>query len=356
MIESTELLRKLSQASGVTGYEDEVRQLVHEAWEPLADEIRTDTLGNLIAIKRGAGDAPRPTIMLAAHMDEIGLIVSAIEGDFLRFSTVGGVDLRTIVGQEVNVHGTESLPGIVATRPPHILTAQERSRVIPLEKLFIDVGLPEETLRQHVQVGDLITMRRDLISLAGEFVAGKAIDDRAGVVSLTVCLDMLRGMRHTWDVYAVATTQEEIGLRGATVSAYGLTPDIGIAVDVGFGKQQGVSDSKIIDMDAGPAIAMGPNVHPKMHERLVATGKQHELKYQTEVIAGRSGTDGWAMQVSRQGIPTAVLSIPLRYMHTTVETICTRDIDRTGRLMALFITGLDEAFGEELGIEKGADA
>ena len=356
MIESTELLRQLSQASGVTGYEDEVRQLVQEAWEPLADEIRTDALGNLIAVKRGQGDGPRPTIMLAAHMDEIGLMVSAIDGNFVRFTTVGGVDLRTIVGQEVTVHGTDPLPGIVASRPPHILTAQERSQVIPLEKLFIDVGLPEETLQQRVHVGDLITMRREMISLAGEFVAGKAIDDRAGVVSLTVCLDMLQGMRHTWDVYAVATTQEEIGLRGATVSAYGLAPDISIAVDVGFGKQQGVSDSKIIEMDAGPAIAMGPNVHPKMHERLVATGKQYELKYQTEVIAGRSGTDGWAMQVSREGIPTAVLSIPLRYMHTTVETICTRDIERTGRLMALFIAGLDEAFLGEMGIEKGAGA
>jgi endoglucanase len=356
MIDTTELLRQLSQAAGVTGYEDDVRALVREALTPLADEFRTDALGNLIAVQYGEGAEPRPAIMLAAHMDEIGLMVSGFEGSFLRFHTVGGVDLRTLPGQEVTVHGVQPLPGIVASLPPHVLSPEERSKPVPLDKLFIDVGLDAETVRQRVHVGDLITMRRDFLPLAGNYVSGKAFDDRAGIVSLAVCLEMLRGMRHSWDVYAVATTQEEIGLRGATVSAYGLAPDIAIAVDVGFGKQQGVSDSKIVEMDAGPAIAMGPNVHPLMHQRLVATAKRHELKYQTEVIAGASGTDGWAIQVAREGIPTAVLSIPLRYMHTTVETLCTRDIERTGRLMALFIAGLDDAFAADLGLQKGASA
>ncbi len=356
MIDTTELLRQLSQAAGVSGYEDEVRALVRDAFEPLADELRTDALGNLIATQRGEGDGPRPAILLAAHMDEIGLMVSGLEGSFLRFHTVGGVDLRTLPGQEVTVHGVQPLPGIVATRPPHVLSAEERSKPVPLDKLFIDVGLDEAALRQQVQIGDLITMRRNFVPLAGGYASGKALDDRAGVVALAICLDVLQGMRHTWDVYAVATTQEEIGLRGATASAYGLAPDIAIAVDVGFGKQQGVAEGKTIEMDGGPAIAMGPNVHPRMHERLIATAKQHELKHQTEVIAGRSGTDGWAIQVAREGIPTAVLSIPLRYMHTTVETLCTRDVERTGRLMALFIAELDEAFAAELGWQKGASA
>jgi tetrahedral aminopeptidase len=356
MIDSTELLRQLSEAAGVSGYEDAVRALVRDALAPLADSLRTDALGNLIALQRGEGEGRRPSIMLAAHMDEIGLMVSGYAGGFLRFHTVGGVDLRTLPGQEVTVHGRQPLAGIVASRPPHVLSAEERSKPVPLDKLFIDVGLGEETLRQQVQVGDLVTMRRDFVSLAGGYASGKALDDRAGVVSLAVCLELLRGVRHSWDVYAVATTQEEIGLRGATVSAYGVAPDIAIAVDVGFGKQQGVAESKTIAMDGGPAIAMGPNVHPLMHQRLVATAKQQEQKYQTEVIAGASGTDGWAIQVAREGIPTAVLSIPLRYMHTTVETICVRDIERTGRLMAQFIRGLDDAFAAELGLQKGAGA
>lgn len=356
MLDTTELLRQLSEAAGVSGYEDAVRALVRDALAPLADELSTDALGNLIALQRGEGEGPRPSIMLAAHMDEIGLMVSGYAGSFLRFHTVGGVDLRTLPGQEVTVHGTQPLAGIVASRPPHVLSADERSKPVPLDKLFIDVGLDEETLRQRVRVGDLITMRRDFVSLAGGYASGKALDDRAGVVSLAVCLESLRQMRHRWDVYAVATTQEEVGLRGATVSAYGVAPDIAIAVDVGFGKQQGVSENKTIAMDEGPAIAMGPNIHPLMHERLVATAKQHEIKYQVEVIAGASGTDGWAIQVAREGIPTAVLSIPLRYMHTTVETVCLRDIERTGRLMAHFVGGLDDALAAELGLQKGASA
>ncbi len=354
MIEPTELLRQLSQAAGVSGYEDQVRALVSEALTPLADEVRVDALGNLIALQRGVGAEPRPAIMLAAHMDEIGLMVSGIEGGYLRVHTVGGVDLRTLPGQEVIVHGTQPLAGVVANRPPHVLSAEEWGKPVPLDRLFIDVGLDEAALRQQVHVGDLITMRRDFVSLAGGYASGKALDDRAGVVAMAICLDILSGVRQPWDVYAVATTQEEIGLRGATVSAYGVAPDIAIAVDVGFGKQQGVNDSKIIEMDGGAAIAMGPNVHPRMHERLIATAKQHELKHQTEVIAGGSGTDAWAIQVAREGIPSAVLSIPLRYMHTTVETVCIRDIERTGRLMALFIAGLDDAFAAEMALQKGA--
>lgn len=356
MIEPTELLRQLSQAAGISGYEDEVRALVRAALEPLADEVRSDALGNLIAVRRGEGEGPRHSIMLAAHMDEIGLVVTGLEGSFIRFHPVGGVDLRTILGQEVIVHGAEPLPGIVASRPPHVLSAADMGKTVPVDKLFIDVGLTGQALGERVHVGDLITIRRAFLPLAGGYCAGKAFDDRAGVVALAVCLDYLRGMRPTWDVYAVATTQEEVGLRGATVSAYGLAPDIAIAVDVGFGKQQGVSDSKIIEMDGGPAIAMGPNVHPMMFDRLVSTARQRELKHQVEVIAGASGTDGWAIQVAREGIPTAVLSIPLRYMHTSVETLCIRDVERTGRLMSHFVAGLDEAFAAELGLEKGASA
>ncbi|MHB1318991.1 MAG: zinc-binding metallopeptidase family protein, partial [Anaerolineae bacterium] len=327
MVDTLELLRSLSEAPGISGYEEGARALIHDALVPLADEVRGDALGNLIALQRGTGPEPRRAIMLAAHMDEIGLMVSSLEGAFIRFAPVGGVDLRTLVGQEVTVHGHDlqsgqghagcDLPGIVASRPPHVLSAEERSQAVPLERLFIDTGLTAAGLREHVRVGDLITMRRSFTALNGGYATGKALDDRAGVVSLVLCLEALRYMAHSWDVYAVATTQEEIGLRGATVSAYGIAPDLGIAVDVGFGRQQGVTDSKLIDMDGGPAVALGPNVHPAMRARLMATAKSLEIKVQTEVVAGASGTDGWALQVAREGIPTVVLSIPLRYMHTS---------------------------------------
>lgn len=347
-----EQLRALSEASGVSGHEGPVRELVRASFAPFADELRTDALGNLIALRRGrcAEGVPTRSIMLAAHVDEIGLMVTGFEADFIRFTRVGGVDVRTIVGQEVLVHARRDLPGIIATRPPHVLSAEERERPVPLDEMFIDVGLQAQQLAQVVRVGDLITMRRDFVELAEGYVSGKALDDRAGVISLAVCLEALAGLSHSWDVYAVATTQEEVGLRGATVSAYGIAPDIAIAVDVGFGAQQGVSEQESIKMNGGPCVAMGPNFHALMVERLVATATAYELTHQTEVIPGASGTDAWALQVARQGVPTGLLSIPLRYMHTSVETACVKDIERTGRLLSWFIAGLDEAFASELGL------
>jgi putative aminopeptidase FrvX len=346
-----ELLRELSDSHGVSGYEAAPREIARRAMEPYVDDVRVDALGNLIAWRRGEQEegAPRRSIMLAAHIDEIGLMVTGLDAGFIRFTNVGGVDLRTIVGQEVMVHGTRSLPGIVASLPPHVLTAQEREQPIPQEKLFIDIGYAADELKELVSIGDLITLRREMLELSEGYVAGKAFDDRTGVVAMALCLETLSGLRHSWDVYAVATTQEEVGLRGALVSAYGIAPSTAIAIDVGFGQQQGVNEAESIAMDGGPAIAMGPNIHPLMHRRLVSTAKQYELKYQQEVAGGRTGTDAWAIQVTREGIPTALLSIPLRYMHTTVETVCIRDIQRTARLMALFIADLDADFAAELG-------
>jgi tetrahedral aminopeptidase len=347
-----ELLRDLTQASGISGDEAEARAVAEKAFAPYADALRTDALGNLIALKKGmrAAEAPCRAILLAAHMDEIGLMVTALEGSFLRFTRVGGVDVRTILGQEVLVHGRQPLPGLIGNRPPHVLTAEERGKPVPLQEMFIDTGLSAERLAALVRVGDLVTLRRDLVELDGGYVSGKALDDRAGVATLALALEALHTLRHEWDVFAVATTQEEVGCRGAVVSAYGVAPDIAIAVDVGFGAQRGVDEDESIKMDGGPSVMRGPNIHPDMYERLVSVAKEVELPYQVEVAGGETGTDAWAIQVARQGIPTALLSIPLRYMHTTVETAHLHDIQRTGRLMALFISGLNEEFAAQLGL------
>lgn len=349
---AVELLRELSQASGVSGYEDEVREVTRAAFEPHADELRTDALGNLIALREGSRSegAPRRSIMLAAHSDEIGLMITGFDKGFLRFTRVGGVDLRTIVGQEVIVHARRPLAGIVASRPPHVVPEEERVKAIPPDELFIDVGMLTERAKEWVRVGDLVTLRRGFTELAGGYASGKALDDRAGVASVALCLELLGSMSHSWDVYAVATSQEEVGLRGATVSAFGIAPDIAIAIDVTFAVQPGVSKTDSVPMDRGPAIDKGPNVHPLMHERLVATAEQHEVKHQLEIVPGASGTDAWAIQVAREGIPTGLLSIPLRYMHTSVETVCLRDVERSARLLALFVSGLDEDFAARLGL------
>jgi putative aminopeptidase FrvX len=338
------LLKKLSEARGVSGYEAEVREIVAEEFGQYADEVQTDKLGNVIALKRGESEEPRRRIMLAGHIDEIGLIVTKLEKGFLRFTSVGGFDERTLLGQEVTVHGREDLSGIIGSRPPHLLPREDREKTVPMDKLFIDVGMGEEELEHLVRVGDLATLRREFTQLKGDLVAGKSFDDRAAVAAILVCLEGLASVKHAWDVYAVATVQEEVGFRGAITSAYGLAPDAAIAIDVTFGDQPGLSEAETVKMGKGPAIAFGPNIHPKLYEALVEVAKELEIPYQVEPVPGRSGTDAWAIQVTREGIPTALLGIPVRHMHTSVETISLRDVERTGRLMAGFIGKLDKGF------------
>ena len=348
-------LRTLSETNGISGYEGAIRDLLRAAWEPLVDELRSDALGNLIALKRGTQTSePRRAIMLAAHSDEIGLMVTGSQEGFLRFTTVGGIDLRTIVGQEVVVHGRRELPGIIATRPPHVLSAKERSKAIPLKELYVDIGLTASEIDELVRVGDLISMRCDYVELANGYAAGKAFDDRTGVAALTLCLQTLQGLSHAWDVYVVATSQEEVGLRGALVSAYGLAPDVAIAIDVTFGAQQGVSERESVKMNGGPALALGPNVHPAVLAGLKRVAGAYELKHQLEIIPGASGTDGWAIQVARGGIPTGLVSIPLRYMHTVVETVAIADVERTGKLLAWYAADLREDLVSEI-YALGAD-
>jgi putative aminopeptidase FrvX len=344
LVEIVPLLKRLSEASGVSGYEDEIRGIVQEAFAPYADELRTDALGNVIALKRGDGTEPRPTIMLATHMDEIGLVVSALEDGFLHFQQVGGYDDRVLLGQEVVVHGRRDLSGIIGARPPHVLPPSERNNPIPYDKLLIDVGLDEEELSGLVRVGDLVTMKQELVELKGGLVSGKALDNRASVAAAAVCLEELSHLRPTWDLYAVATSQEEVGLKGAITSSYDLHPDVGIAVDVTFGKQPVTPDEYTYELGKGPVIGVGPNFHPKLQQALVDTARSLEMSYQIEPAARVGGTDAVALQISREGIPTALLSIPLRSMHTPVETASVKDIERVGRLLAAFIGRLDQDF------------
>ena len=349
------LLKQLSEANGVSGYEHEVREIVLKELGRHSDKVRVDTLGNVIARKKGKGPKPRPSILIATHMDEIGLIVSELEEGFIHFQQVGGYDDRILLGQEVMVHGRQALPGIIGARPPHVLPPDERDKPIPYDKLLIDVGMPAQDLPQVVRVGDLITMRRELIELKGGLVAGKALDDRVSVAAAAVCLEELSRMRHQWNVYAVATVQEEVGLKGATTSTYSLKPDLGIAVDVTFGEQPGTPDERTYALGEGPTIGVGPNFHPKLQEALVETAKALEMPYHLEPAARPGGQDAYAIQVSREGIPAGLISIPLRSMHTPVETVSVKDVERTGRLLAAFIARLDETFLDGLVGDLGLD-
>jgi putative aminopeptidase FrvX len=360
-METVALLKRLSEAVGLSGYERPVRVLIKEELGRYADEVRADRMGNLIALKQGTppDETSRRRVMLAAHMDEIGLMVTGVEEGFLRVAPVGGVDARLLLGQPITVHGSvggrHDLPGVIASVPPHLLPAGERDQVVPIEKLFADVGLPPDEVEKRVAVGDLVSFRQEALELRGGLLTGKALDNRASVAALAICLELLSGMRHTWDVYAVATVQEEVGLTGALTSAFGVNPDVAIAIDVTWADQAGAPRDRTFPMGKGPTIGIGPNFHPALHQALVDTAKTHEIPYHIEPTPGASGTDAWAIQVSRDGVPTALLCIPERYMHSPVEIVAVKDVERTGRLMAHFIAGLAADFMDTLTLHPQAE-
>ncbi len=353
-METISLLRKLSEARGIAGHEEPVRELLRQTWRPFVDEMREGNLGSLIALKRGtaaddsAAETHRPKLMLAAHMDEIGLMVTGIEKGFLRIGRVGGTDRRILLGLEVVVHGQRDLPSVVATRPPHVLPKAERKKTVPWDQLFVDTGLPVADVEKLVKIGDLISIRREMVELKNRRVAGKAMDDRACVAAVTLALEQLVGVSHAWDVFAVATVQEEVGLKGAITSAYGVAPDLAVALDVTFAQHPGVSEQEAVSMGDGPAIGIGPNFHPGLVARLKEVAASHEVPYQMDPAPGRSGTDAWAIQVTHEGVPTALVSVPLRYMHQPVETLVAQDVERAGRLLKAFIAGLEADFLEKL--------
>ena len=347
-------LKRLVETHAPSGYEAPVAALLREEWAGLVDEFDSDGLGSLIGVKRASdGGAGARKIMLAAHMDEIGLMARGIEDGFITVHRISGIDPRVMLAQPVLVHGERDLPGVVATMPPHMLTDAERKKFKPIDELVVDVGLPAEEVERLVRIGDLVTVEGPMIDLKGRKVAAKAMDDRCCVAVMTACLELLRKLNHNWDVFAVATVQEEVGLRGATTAANHIEPDCAIALDVGFAEQPGVSTA--MKLGGGPLMGIGANFHPKMVKRLQEVAAYYDIKWQPDIIPGRAGYDSWAIQVSRGGVPTALLGIPLRNMHSPVETLDLKDIERTGRLLAHFISELDERFIDYLSLMPTKD-
>lgn len=356
-MEVLELLKRLTETPGPSGMEGRVADVVEEIWGPLADKVERDRVGSVIATRFGQGDEPRPSLLLAAHLDEIGLMTKQVlsgpaEGGFLRATKIGGVDVRHLYGQTVVVHGSRNgdveLPGIVGSLPARMLPEARRDQAFDLEDLVVDVGLPFEKVAEQVAVGDFISFRQPLRELLNDRVTGKALDNRASVAAVCVCLEYLAKRRHTWDVIAVATVQEETRLLGAFTSAYARQPDAAIAIDVTFGKGPGATDDRTFELGKGPTIGIGPNFHPGMVNSLKDAAKALEMTVHDEPQARPGGTDAFALQIARQGIPTGLVSIPLRYMHTMVESASTSDIRRAGRLLGEFVGRLDGDFLAEL--------
>jgi endoglucanase len=331
-----ETLEKLSNACGVAGREDEVRDLMEKLLKPHVDEVREDKLGNIIGIKEGKENACK--VMLAAHMDEIGLLVKTISKEgFLQFTKMGGIDDRILLAQKVLVYTEKgSLHGIIGSKPPHIQKEEERKKIITYDELFIDIGAEnqEEARKMGVKIGDPVGFDVKFAKIGKDTVIGKAFDDRVGCA---VMVEAMRQLKETdCTVYAVGTVQEEVGLRGATTAAFGIYPDVGIALDVTVaGDVPGVKEVEApIKMRSGPSLTVadyGLITHPKVLRLLIDTAEENKIPYQLET--GLLGsTDAARISLTREGVPSGVISIPTRYIHSPASLLSLRDAENAVRL------------------------
>ena len=326
--------------------------MIESAWRPVTDEISLSRLGSLHGLKKGSAPEPRPTILIAAHMDAIGLMVTSLVDEFIRVTEVGGLDARVLPGQLVTVHGRQDLPGVIVQPPAHLLPGGARKGPVPLNNLLVDTGLRPQRVKNLVRTGDLISFAQEPIQLQADTLAGHSLDNRASVAALTLCLDELQKRNHAWDVWAVATAQEEETMGGARTSAFQLRPQLAVAVDVTWGKSTGTPDHKTFPLGKGPTLGLGPNIHPGLHSTFKEVADNLEIPYAVEVMPRHSGTDAYALQVAAEGIPTMVVSIPLRYMHTPVEVVALKDIRRTAHLLSEFIAYLDSDYMDKLTLEE----
>ena len=358
MTELLPFLKELLSAPGLSGYEDPAARIIENKWRPLVHEISRGKLGSLHGLRSGTGQEPRPSVMVAAHMDGIGMMVTGITDGFLRITPVGGLDGRVLPGTPVTVYasgtsgGSSGLPGVVAQPSARLLPQEEQDDPVAMEHLFVDTGLLPRKITELVRVGDLVSFAQPPVELSGETLSGHSLDNRASVAALTFCLEELQARPHAWDVWAVASSQEEVGTKGASGSSFELRPTIAIVVDVTFAKGPGASEWYAFPLGKGPVIALGPNIHPALQKAMKELAEKLEIPHALEFTPTDTGTDGWATQVSAEGIPTLVMGIPLRYMHTAVEMVALKDIQRAGRLMAEFIASLGLDFMEKIVWDK----
>ena len=341
LTEINALLEKLSNANGISGAEGAVAKIIRDEVAPYVDEITTDRMGNLVAIKKGDDFK----IMLAAHMDEIGLMVQYIdEKGFIRFVGVGGWYNPVLVSQRVILHGEKGdVPGVLGMKPPHVMEEADRKKPIELANLFIDVGAhsAEEVEAMGITVGTTVTIDRDYQPLAGTVVTGKALDNRVGCAML---IGALKEMETKHTIYAVFTVQEEVGLKGAKTAAFSLNPDVAVATDVTIpGDSPGIERRKApVFMGEGPVVVMvsasgrGHLADLRMVDWLKKTAKKHDIKIQLEVGDG-GNTDASAINFERGGIPSVPVSVPARYIHSPVEVIDLKDLQGAIELLRLAV-------------------
>jgi len=342
-----ELLKKLCETPGISGYESLVTEVIKDELQVFCDNVETDCMGNVIALKKGAdGQKANKKIMLAAHMDQIGFLVRSIDKNgFIRFARVGGFDSKTLVAQRVIVHGKKDLIGVIGSKPIHVLEEAEKRKAPDFKDFYIDVGLGKKEVEEVIQPGDYITFDRNFVQMNDKMVTSLALDNRVGVY---VIIEALRRVKNNQvNIYAVATSQEEVGLRGAITSSYAIEPDVGIALDVTIAMDTpGIKEEeKVCALGKGTAISiMNSSViaHRGLYRFLKELADKNNISYQIDIME-RGGTDAGSIQKARCGVITGGISIPSRYIHSVVEMCHIDDIEATIQLLVCFLENVHKA-------------
>ncbi len=343
------LLKKLCETPGVSGYESKITSVIKDALQDSCDQVRVDCLGNVVALKKAAiqkGNSSTRKVMLAAHMDQIGFLVKSIDREgFIRFAKIGGFDPKTLVAQRVIVHGKQDVTGVIGSKPIHVLEETEKRKAPDFKDFYIDVGLVKDKVEEVIQPGDFITFDRDFVQMNDRVITSLALDNRVGVYVIIEALKRVK--KHQVDIYAVATSQEEVGLRGAMTSAYAIEPDIGIALDVTVA----MDTPGIREEEKGCALGKGTAItvmnssmiaHRGLYQFMKEQAEKNKIKYQVDVME-RGGTDAGAMQKTRCGVIVGGISVPTRYIHSVVEMCHRDDIEASIQLLVCFLEEIHHA-------------
>ena len=326
---------RLCETPGITGFEHTAAEAAAVLLRPWCDSVEIDSFGSVLGIRR-CGRRDAKTVLLDAHIDQIGFLVTEVlDGGFLRFTSVGGVDPRMLLGCEVEILAPEPVFGVISCTPPHLLKPGEEKKSIPIHKMMIDTGLADA--RQAVPIGTPVVFAERMCQLTPETVTGKCLDDRAGVAAILQAVERLHGEPLAVDLAVQFSVQEEVTSLGAMTGAFRVRPDFAIAVDVSHAKTPDAPADSTFAYGGGAMIGMGPNFNTPLAKSLVKTARAEGIAYQLEVMEGNTGTNAWEMQIAATGTAMGPLSIPLRYMHTPIESIQLSDLDAVSDLLYHFL-------------------
>jgi putative aminopeptidase FrvX len=342
----SDLIKFLTESTaipGLPGFEKPAADLVQKWFGKYSSDVWQDPFYNTYARMGGNG----PKALVAAHNDGLGLMVHSVEDDgFLGFVTIGGFDPRVLPGLEVTVHGREGdYFGVIGAKPPHVLSEDDRKKVLKRDELFIDVGMPREKAQKLISVGDIISLRAPLVELAGGAVAGRALDDRAGIAVMLEAMKALKKRPPGAGAVFAATTREEVGAFGAASGAFALNPDLAVVIEVAHGAFGRADDPRMVPFNK-VNVATGPVIDRRLRLRLEQCAKKLKIDVSYDFMTDRTHTDGDTVVTSRAGVPIVLLQIPLRYMHTAVECVRTGLVAQAGKLLAAFLAEIEDGWEE----------